>query len=115
MVRFQLEGASWRKLETALKQTELHALAGDYGPATRRAEESTWVIVVGHDTVRITASAMPSKLRAGMEPLLKALDEVISVGMRDMPRSCAGKQTAESARRTIQTAHGSGWETRSNG
>jgi hypothetical protein len=103
--RFQLGVALWEKLKTAQKQTNMHALAGHYGPATPRPEESSWVIVSGHDTVRITAFSIPSKLRAKMEPLLKVLDEVISVGKRGMPRSCAGKRAMQSTARDNGTSN----------
>jgi hypothetical protein len=75
------------------KQTNVHALAGNHVPTTPRAEESTWMIVVGHDTVRITASSIPPELRAKLEPLLKVLGEAASVGKRDMPQSCSSKRT----------------------
>lgn len=107
-MRFGLNGALWRRLKTALRLTDMHTLAGDYGPATRHAEESSWVIIVGRDTVRITASSIPSELKTRMEPLLKLLDEVISVGKRDLPRSCTTKQTIEGTGRDNQTSHTGG-------
>ena len=96
MTQLRLDGTLWRKLKAALKQTNIHALAGDYGPAVRRAEESTWVIVAGHDTVRITASSIPPELTAKLEPLLRVLDEVISAGKLGLPRSCVSKRTIKS-------------------
>lgn len=96
MTRFRLDGTLWRKLKAALKQTNMHALAGDYGPVARRAEESTWVIVAGHDTVRITAFSILPELKAKLEPLLGVLDEVISVGKLGLPRPCVSKRTIKS-------------------
>ena len=94
--RFQLDASLWRRLKAALKQTDVHALAGSHVSAKPGAEESTWVIVVGHDTVRITASSIPSELRMKLEPLLKVLGETGSVGKRDMPQSCSSKRTSKS-------------------
>lgn len=89
--RFHLGVALWKRLNAALKQTNVHAVAGNHVPVTPHAEESTWVIVVGHDTVRITASSIPPELRARLEPLLKTVEEVVSVGKRRMPQSCGSK------------------------
>jgi hypothetical protein len=91
--RLHLDASLWKRLKAALKQTNVHALVGNHVPATPRAEESTWVIVVGHDTVRITASSIPPELRVKLEPLLKVLGEAASVGKRDMPQSCSSKRT----------------------
>jgi hypothetical protein len=91
--RFHLDASLWKRLKTASKQTNVHALAGNHVPAAPRADESTWVIVLGHDTVRITAFSIPPELRAKLEPLFKVLGEVLSVGKRDMPQSCSSKRT----------------------
>jgi len=66
------------------------ALAGDYPPPEGSADEITDVITVGHDTVRIAPNPIPEneKVRQELEPLLKALGEVGSVGEGRMPRSC---------------------------
>ena len=93
--RFQLDASLWRRLKAALKQTDVHALAGNHVSAKPGAEESTWVIIVGHDTVRITASSIPPELRVKLEPLLKVLGETTSVGKRDMPQSCGSKRTSK--------------------
>jgi hypothetical protein len=83
MVRFRVDGALWRKLIVALKQTNVHAVAGNYVPAARRADESTWVITVGRDRVRIgDFGTIRPELRAKLEPLLKVLVEVLAVGER---------------------------------
>jgi hypothetical protein len=90
---FHLDATSWKKLKAALKQTSVHALAGNHGPATPQADETTWVIVVGHDTVRTRAFSIPPELRVKLEPLLKVLGEVLSVYERRLPRSCGSKRT----------------------
>ena len=83
MVRFRLDGALWRKLGAALKQTNVHAVAGNYVPAARQADESTWVITVGRDRLRIgDFGTIRPELRAKLEPLLKVLVEVLAVGER---------------------------------
>jgi len=91
--RFHLGASLWKKLKAALKQTNVHALAGNHAPATPRADESTWVITVGHDRVRIHGFAIPQELRVKLEPLLKILGEVVSVGERHIPQSCSSKRT----------------------
>jgi hypothetical protein len=91
--RFHLNTSLWKRLRAALKQTNLHVIAGDHAPPTPRAEESTWVITVGHDTVRISDFSIPQELRAKLEPLLKVLEEVRSVGEQPMPPSCSSKRT----------------------
>jgi hypothetical protein len=98
MAQFHLNAALWKRLRAALKQTNLHAVAGDYVPPTLRADESTWVITVGHDRVRITGFSIPQELRVKLEPLLKVLGEVRSVGERRMPPSCSSKWTSRSMR-----------------
>jgi hypothetical protein len=77
-----------------VKRTNVHALAGNHGPAMPQADESTWVIVVGRDTVRVKASSIPPELRVKLEPLLKVLDEVLSGYERRMPQFCSSKRTA---------------------
>lgn len=96
--RFHPRAALWRRLKVAVKQTNVHALAGSHVPATPRADESTWVIAVGHDRVRITAPSIPPELRVKLEPLLKVLGEVLSIGERRMPQSCSSKRVTTSTR-----------------
>jgi hypothetical protein len=81
-VRFHVSAALWHRLKAALKQTDPHAIAGNYGPATPRADESTWVITVGPERVRIHDFSISQAMRAKLEPLLKVLLEVLSVGER---------------------------------
>lgn len=95
--RFRLKAKLWKRLRATLRHTNLHALAGDHAPATPGAEESTWVITAGQDKVRITASVIPQELRMKLEPLLKVLGEVRSVGQRHMPASCASKRAGRRA------------------
>jgi hypothetical protein len=97
VVRFRLDAALWKRLKTALKQTNLHALAGDYPPPLGAADEITEVITVGHDTVRITDFAsIPEKVRQELEPLVKIVRETVTVGERRMPPSCSSKRTSGS-------------------
>jgi hypothetical protein len=96
--RFHPRTALWRKLKAAVKQTNVHALAGNHVPATPRADASTWVIVVGRDWVRITAPSIPPALRVKLEPLLNVLGEVLSIGERRMPQSCSSKRIITSTR-----------------
>ncbi len=97
VARFRLNAALWKRLETALKQTNLHAIAGDYSPPPGAADEITEVITVGHDTVRITDFAsIPKKVRQELEPLVVSLREIVTVGERRMPPSCSSKRTSKS-------------------
>lgn len=96
LVRVHLNAVLWKRLKVALKQTNLHTLAGDYVPATPHADESTWVITVGRDRVRITDFSIPHELRVKLEPLLNILGEVLSVGKRDMPQSCSSNRVITS-------------------
>jgi hypothetical protein len=89
VVRFRLDATFWKRLKRALKQTNLHAFAGDYPPPPGAADEITEVITVGHDTVRIADFAsIPEKVRQELEPLVKILREIVTVGERRMPPSC---------------------------
>jgi hypothetical protein len=64
----------------------VHALAGAYSRSpTRQAEESRWVVTVGRDTVRIRDDQNAPEL-AKLEPLLKVLREIVSVGEQGVPR-----------------------------
>jgi hypothetical protein len=98
VAEIQLKAALWKRLRAALKQTDLHPIAGDYVPPTPRADESTWVITVGHDRVRVTGFSIPQELRVRLEPLLNVLREVRSVGERRMPPPCARKRASNSQR-----------------
>ena len=83
MVRFRVAGPLWSKLRAALKQTNVHAVAGNYVPAAPGADESHWLIAVGRDRVRIgDFGVIRPELRAKLEPLLKVLVEVLAVGER---------------------------------
>jgi hypothetical protein len=99
VARFRLDAALLKRLETALKQTDVHALAGDYPPPPGAADEITEAITVGHDTVRITDFAsIPKKARQELEPLVIILREIVTVGERRMPPSCSSKRTSRSMR-----------------
>jgi hypothetical protein len=98
VVRFRLDTTFWKRLKTALKRTNLHALTGDYPPPPGAADEITEVITVGHDTVRITDFAsIPEKMRQELEPLVTILREIVTVGERRMPPSCSSKRTVNGA------------------
>jgi hypothetical protein len=86
----------------------MHALAGNYGPAARRAEESNWAIVVGRDAVHVTGFSIPTGLEARMKQLLDALGEVISVGKHRMPRSCGAKRATASTGQASETSRSGG-------
>jgi len=91
---FRLGQKLWKRLNTALKRTDVHAVSGDHPPSIPGGENSTWVIVVSHDTVRITAApAIPRELRLKLEPLLKVVEEVQSAGERRLSQSCYSKRT----------------------
>lgn len=94
--RSHLSAGLWKRLKVALRQTNLHAVAGDHVSTTPGAEESTWVITVGHDTVRMASPSIPPELRAKLEPLLKVVGEVITGGERHMPQSCSSKRVTTS-------------------
>lgn len=116
--RVQLDVSLWRRLKATLKQTDVHALAGNHVSAKPGAEESSWVIVVGHDTVRITASSIPPELRMKLEPLLKVVGEAVLVGKRDMPQSCSSKRTGktrDNTGRLTRASHKVAEERRSDG
>ena len=88
-VRFRLDAAFWKRLKTALRQTNVHALAGDYPSPPGAADEITEKITVGHDTVRITdLASIPEKVRQELEPLVTIVREIVTVDERRMPRSC---------------------------
>jgi hypothetical protein len=91
MAQLHVGGRAWMKLKRALIRARLHSLAGSYGTTRAEAEQSTWTIVSGRDTIRVRAFTFPPKLRAKLEPLLAVVDEVISTGKRRLPRTCARK------------------------
>ncbi len=86
-VRFQLGRARWRKLNAILKQTDLSTVAGDYPPRPGAADEVTYVISVGGDTVRATdASELPERVSHEVEPLRQVSGEIVAVGRRRLEK-----------------------------
>jgi hypothetical protein len=76
VVRFALSSPLWHKLTTALRQTNLHTLAGNYPPPPGAADEFIYIVTVGHDTIRAADGSVP---RAAV-PLINALREVLALG-----------------------------------
>jgi emfourin len=85
---FHLDAALWKSLKATLKQTNMHALAGDYPPPPGAADEFTYEITEGRDTVRTADGSIPKEL----EPLMKSLREILSAGERHMSQSCSSNQ-----------------------
>jgi hypothetical protein len=69
-------------LTFALKQTNMHTLAGDHPPPPGFADEIAYVITVGHDTLRTSPAADGSVPPPKLKPLLTVLDEIVSTGRR---------------------------------
>jgi len=90
LARFHLDATSWKSLKATLKQTNMHALAGEYPPPSGSADEFEYVVTAGGNTVRAADGSIPDAL----EPLLKRLREVLSTGERQMSQSCSGNGVA---------------------
>jgi alpha-tubulin suppressor-like RCC1 family protein len=90
MARFELRRTAWRKLEAALRGTHLHAIAGSYPPPSGSADEITYVIRSGPDTVRIAPAPQQEneEVMRNLKPLFRVLDRTVSAGERRMPPSC---------------------------
>ena len=90
LARFHLDAALWKSLKATLKQTNMHALAGEYPPPSGSADEFEYVVTAWGNTVRAADGSIPNEL----EPLLKRLREVLSAGERQMSQSCSGNGVA---------------------
>jgi hypothetical protein len=68
----------------------MHAIAGNYPPPKGAADEITYVIKAGRNTVRIAPGPQPKyeEVMRDLEPLLKALDRTVSAGEQRMSPSC---------------------------
>jgi hypothetical protein len=88
--RFQLSERTWVRLKGAHVRAKIHDLTGDYGTTSPKAEQSTWTIASGQDSIRVRDFTFPPRLRVKLEPLLHLLDEAISTGKRRLPRACTG-------------------------
>jgi hypothetical protein len=95
--KFALELAAWNGLRAALREAEMHAIAGNYPP--KGADQITYVIKAGPNTVRIAAAPQPEyeEVMRRLRPLLKALNKTVSIGERRMPQSCNSNRTAQGA------------------
>jgi hypothetical protein len=85
-VRFRLPAHLWRKLQTALRRTNLPASAGDYLPSTPSPDSIVYTTTVGHSVVRTTDGfPFPHQLK----PLLAALREALMLGERRLGSTAA--------------------------
>jgi hypothetical protein len=93
--KFALRPRAWDSLRAALRGAHLHAIAGDYPPPKGAADEITYVIEAGQDTVRIAPAPQPENEEAmrDLRPLLKALNKAVSAGKRRMRPSCKGNRS----------------------
>jgi hypothetical protein len=89
--RYRPSRSLWKRLTAALKRTNMHTLAGNYPPRPDAAVGFfTYTITVGRDTVRITSAPTLADERVGreLEPLSRALAEVVTAKERRMPGAC---------------------------
>jgi len=77
--RFRLPAHLWRKLQTALRRTNIHAIAGDYLPSTPRPDSIVYTTTVGHSVLRTTDGFPFPHQRT---PLLATLREALMLGER---------------------------------
>ena len=91
--KFALQPAAWSRLRAALRGAHLHAVAGDYPPPNGSADEITYVIKAGRNTVRIAPAPENEKTMRDLRPLLKVLNKTVSAGKRRMPSSCGRDPT----------------------
>lgn len=88
--KFALRRGPWNKLRAALGEADLPTIAGDYPPPKGSADEITYVIKAGKNTVRIAPAPEPEneEVMRDLRALLKALNKTVSAGERRMPSSC---------------------------
>lgn len=88
--KLALRPRTWRKLRVAVRDADIQAIAGEYPPPAGSADEITYVIRTRAGTVRIAPAPEPrnEEVMRRLEPLLKAVDGLVSAGERRMPSSC---------------------------
>ena len=93
---FALQSGAWHRLRAALREADMHAIAGDYPPPKGAADEITYVIKASRNTVRIAPAPQPEyeEVMRHLRPLLKVLDKTVSIGERRMPPSCKSNRKA---------------------
>jgi hypothetical protein len=94
--RFHLDAVLWKSLKATLKQTNMHAIAGNYPPPPGSADEITYVITVRRDTVRTSAGTNGVIPPPKLKPLLTVLGKTLSAGERRMARSCGSNRITNS-------------------
>lgn len=82
LVRFRLSARLWRRLRATLRHADMQALAGSHLPATPIPDAITYVVTAGRNTVRTSDGAIPRRL----EPLLKVLRRIVTIGERRLAR-----------------------------
>jgi hypothetical protein len=87
LARFHLRDPPWKSLKATLRKTNMHYLAGEYPPPSGSADGFEYDIYARGYRVRTADGSIPS----GLEPLLKRLREVLSIGERQMSQSCSDK------------------------
>lgn len=95
--RFVLGRKAWRRLRRVLRNTDLAAVAGDYPPPADYADAITYTIRSGPNRVRIAPAPIPEyeAVMRELEPLRRALKDIVSAGKRRMPRSCRSNRVPQ--------------------
>lgn len=88
--KFGLQLGAWNRLRAALREADMHAIAGSYPPPKGSADEITYVIKAGRDTVRIAPAPQPEyeEVMRHLRPLLKVLNKTVSIGEQRMSPAC---------------------------